>query len=323
MSHGRYTVYQNSLIPLGKYDKCNTPPDTTFIIAAGSAGEIGYSQEQFWAADDCYYLIPNEGVVSKFLFYSLLGHQSQISGSVRHGSVPRLARDVMGNLELRLPEGVIQHKITDALTSIDIQISAIQKLLSKYESIKKATVKKLMTPKDGWKQYKLEDIFEIQIGGDLDIEHYSANKTATHCYEIVSNSLTNRGLYGYTSLPLYSADSITVTGRGNVGHAEYRKEAFDAIIRIVVLTPKESNVCSKFISELINSTCPFQIESTGVPQLTAPQIASTKIIIPTVCEQKQAVETLDALDNITDRLMIQLAKVHKVKSSMLQYFFGD
>ena len=234
-----------------------------------------------------------------------------------------LSKASLAETVIQYPSKEEQCQIVSALESVQKQILSLQLLLSKYESIKKATVKKLMTPKEGWNKYKIEDLFDIQVGGDLNLEHYSPNKTTTYCYEIVSNSLTNRGVYGYTSLPHYSADSITVTGRGNVGHAEYRKETFDAIIRIVILTPKDSNVCSRFISELINSTCPFQVESTGVPQLTAPQIASTEIHIPAVCEQKQAVETLDALENVIDMLMIQLAKVHKVKSSMLQYFFGD
>lgn len=45
---GLYSVYQNSMTPLGYYDKYNTEPQTTFIIAAGSAGEIGFSSDPFW-----------------------------------------------------------------------------------------------------------------------------------------------------------------------------------------------------------------------------------------------------------------------------------
>ena len=67
LSQGHYLVYQNSLIPLGLYDKCNTPANTTFVIAAGSAGEIGYCENPFWAADDCFFLSPNKNVISKFL----------------------------------------------------------------------------------------------------------------------------------------------------------------------------------------------------------------------------------------------------------------
>ena len=54
-SIGEYAVYQNSLTPLGYYEKYNVNADTTFVIVAGAAGEIGYSTVDFWAADDCFY----------------------------------------------------------------------------------------------------------------------------------------------------------------------------------------------------------------------------------------------------------------------------
>ena len=39
-SIGSYPVYQNSLTPMGYYDKYNCSANTTFIIGAGSAGEM-------------------------------------------------------------------------------------------------------------------------------------------------------------------------------------------------------------------------------------------------------------------------------------------
>ena len=322
LSQGRYLVYQNSLIPLGHYDKCNTPANTTFVIAAGSAGEIGYCDEPFWAADDCFFLLPNQDVISKFLYYSLAAQQQHISGLVRRGSVPRLARDIVGNLVLTLPDMAEQEKIVRSLTAIDINISTIQSLVAKYEAIKKATVNLLLKPKAGWKRVKLGDVFEVKVGGDLDVPHYSPYKTIDCRYEIVSNSLTNHGHYGYTSLPNFPGDSITVTGRGNVGHAEYRQEPFDAIVRTVILSPNCAQVCSKFVAELINATDTFLIENTGVPQLTAPQIASTSITLPPLDEQKRIVEILDSLDGTISGLRSQLAKAQDIKRGMMAYFFG-
>ena len=322
LSQGRYLVYQNSLIPLGHYDKCNAPANTTFVIAAGSAGEIGYCDEPFWAADDCFVLLPNENVVSKFLYYSLATQHQHISGLVRRGSVPRLARDIVGNLVLRLPDMAEQDKIIGALTSIDTHISAIESLIAKYEAIKKATVNLLLKPKEDWKQVKLGVVFDLKVGGDLDLSHYSPYKTNDCRYEIVSNSLANHGHYGYTSLPKFPSDSITVTGRGNVGHAEYRQEPFGAIVRIVILSPKCNHVCAKFVAELINGSESFQIESTGVPQLTAPQIASTAIALPSIDEQKRIIAILDSIDGTISGLKSKLAKTQDIKQGMMSHFFG-
>ena len=74
---------------------------------------------------------------------------------MRRGSVPRLARDIVGNLVLRLPDMAEQDKIIGALTSIDTHISAIESLIAKYEAIKKATVNLLLKPKAGWRRITL------------------------------------------------------------------------------------------------------------------------------------------------------------------------
>ena len=215
-----------------------------------------------------------------------------------------------------------QNEISNAIDSIDTHIAALQSLIAKYEAIKKATVNLLLKPKAGWKRVKLGDVFEVKVGGDLDVPHYSPYKTIDCRYEIVSNSLTNHGHYGYTSLPNFPGDSITVTGRGNVGHAEYRQEPFDAIVRTVILSPNCAQVCSKFVAELINATDTFLIENTGVPQLTAPQIASTSITLPPLDEQKRIVEILDSLDGTISGLRSQLAKAQDIKRGMMAYFFG-
>jgi type I restriction enzyme S subunit len=89
---GKYAVFQNCMIPLGYYHESNVEADTTFIISAGSAGEIGYSNVDFWAADDVYYFATPANIKNKYLYYFLLTQQSIITGQVRRSSVPRLSK---------------------------------------------------------------------------------------------------------------------------------------------------------------------------------------------------------------------------------------
>ncbi|HAO3274777.1 TPA: restriction endonuclease subunit S, partial [Escherichia coli] len=49
-TRGKYAVYQNSMTPLGYYHEYNVAAQSSFIICAGAAGEIGYSENEFWAA---------------------------------------------------------------------------------------------------------------------------------------------------------------------------------------------------------------------------------------------------------------------------------
>ena len=69
---GNYAVFQNSMTPLGYYHESNVQSDTAFVIAAGAAGEIGYSDYEFWAADDIYFCLPSNKVRQKYLYHFLL-----------------------------------------------------------------------------------------------------------------------------------------------------------------------------------------------------------------------------------------------------------
>lgn len=167
-------------------------------------------------------------------------------------------------------------------------------------------------------KYKIKDIFELSAGGDVDREHFSVYKTNECCYPIYSNSLENSGLYGYTSNPKYKADSVTITGRGSVGHAEYRADKFDAIIRLLVLEPKDNNVCAQFVADYINNCVDFPLESTGVPQLTAPQIMNIELELPQYDEQKNIAALLSDINNLIDTLVKQIQKKKAIKQGAMQ-----
>lgn len=115
-----YPVYQNSLTPMGYYDKFNFSAETAFIIGAGSAGEIGYSNTDFWAADDCYCLICNENLNSRYLYHCLLNNSGYITSKVRKASIPRLSRGVIESLQIPLPALPVQREIVRILDSFTL-----------------------------------------------------------------------------------------------------------------------------------------------------------------------------------------------------------
>ena len=66
----------------------NCETGTTFLIAAGAAGEVGFSSVDFWAADDCYYFDKNEFLDSRYLYHMLLSKQHYLFSKVRKASIP-------------------------------------------------------------------------------------------------------------------------------------------------------------------------------------------------------------------------------------------
>jgi type I restriction enzyme S subunit len=131
---GSYAVYQNSMKPLGYYHESNAQAGATFVIVAGAAGEIGFSDVAFWAADDVYFFPESNTVHNKYLYHFLLTKQHEISSQVRRASIPRLSIAAVEKLEIPIPcpdnpkkSLEIQAEIVrilDAFTSLTAELTA-------------------------------------------------------------------------------------------------------------------------------------------------------------------------------------------------------
>ena len=122
-----YPVYQNSLTPLGFHSKYNYSAETTFIIVAGAAGEIGYSNVDFWAADDCFAIVCPKNILNRYIYHVLMNHQRNIKGHVRKASIPRLPRAAIDSLIIPVPPLEVQEEIVrilDTFTTLEAELEA-------------------------------------------------------------------------------------------------------------------------------------------------------------------------------------------------------
>ena len=176
----------------------------------------------------------------------------------------------------------------------------------------------MVTYPEDWKEEKIGVIFDVLAGGDVKKEFFSRIHTSVHKYEVYSNCIENRGLYGYTSKAIYPENSLTVTARGTIGKAYYRKDDYDAIIRLLVLIPKSSEIKPKFYEYFINSQVQFDKENTGVPQLTVPKIKEKEVPTFTGIEQERIIETLEYFDLHIDNLTELMEKKRNIRDGALE-----
>ncbi|RDH42136.1 restriction endonuclease subunit S [Zooshikella ganghwensis] len=236
-----------------------------------------------------------------------------------------------------------QTAIANALSDVDALISKLEKLIAKKQAIKTATMQQLLTgrtrlpqfalhedgSKKGYKQSELGEIpedweifrfdqnFTIYAGGDVPKDSLSKLRTNECPYPIFANAIQKKGLYGYTGYKRSKPDSITITARGYLGHAEYRDEPFFPIVRLLVLEPTGA-LSSRYSSYAINERIEFPIESTGVPQLTAPQVGKLFIAAPSKKEQTAIATILSDMDKEIQALEQRLAKTRQIKQGMMQ-----
>ena len=164
-------------------------------------------------------------------------------------------------------------------------------------------------------------MFEIKAGGDIDNKKLSKNKNEQYKYPVYANALQNNGLYGYSDIYKISGETITVTGRGDVGHAIARKENYYPIVRLLILKPIVKQDVD-FWANAINNTRIF-VESTGVPQLTAPQLAKIKIYYPSLPEQEKIAAFLTLIDKKIEKQKELVELLKKYKRGLLSQVFSQ
>ena len=116
---GSYPVYQNSLLPLGFFNEYNCRVGSVFMISAGAAGNIGFSNVDFWAADDCWIFDCSQNLSERFLYYALKNQQNTINSGVRRSSIPRLSRSFIENIKIPLPSLEKQKQIVSILDKFE------------------------------------------------------------------------------------------------------------------------------------------------------------------------------------------------------------
>lgn len=168
-----------------------------------------------------------------------------------------------------------------------------------------------------WSTTSLGKMYLISAGGDFDPSRSKDYQDAHFPYPIYSNGLTNSGLYGFCSYADHNANSITITARGVLGSANFRDHPFTAIGRVIVLEPKHEQD-GRYFAAYINERVKFAVESTGVPQLTVPQIAKYLVPIPPVKEQRAIANALSNADALVDSLDDLIAKRRDLKQAAMQ-----
>ena len=165
-----------------------------------------------------------------------------------------------------------------------------------------------------WTENRIADIVKISAGGDVDKERLKEIGK----YPVIANALTNKGIVGFYDDYKVKAPAVTVTGRGDVGYAVARHENFTPVVRL--LTLQSENIDVDYLENQINSMRILN-ESTGVPQLTAPQLGNYKVYHPEIEEQSAIGTLFRTLDDLLASYKDNLANYQSLKATMLSKMF--
>ena len=349
----------NAMIPNGKYRFYTCAKDYYYIdnyafddealLISGNGEYVGYIHyyKGKFNAYQRVYVLTGFKIDVRYLENFLNRYlPSRINKEVSQNNIPYIRLSTLSKMEINYPESPTeQASIANILSKVDEAIESVKKSIEAAEKLKKSLMQNLLTGRMkpdgtlrtedefyedekfgkvpiGWEVKKLGNLFHIKAGGDLQENFYSPIYDEQHKCPIFSNTIENSGLYGYTSNPRFiSKESLTIVGRGvGVGHVEYRKGNYDAIIRLISLIPKQEDAIDcMYVNYYICQYVHFAIESTGVPQLTCPKVFSTKIIIPkNVFEQSQIAEKIHCIDIDIKIKQNQIITLERLKKSLMQ-----
>ena len=311
--------------------------DVLFTTSSETPDEVGMSSvwlenaENTYLNSFCFGYRPTTEYNPYYLAYMLRSSsmRKKITFLAQGISRYNISKNKMMDIEMPIPSIDEQKQIGEYFRNLDNLITLHQRKYDKLTNVKKSMLEK-MFPKNGsnvpeirfkgfteaWEQRKLGDIASDMVaGGDIDKDLILAEGQ----YPVIANALTGDGIVGYYDKEYrVNAPAVTVTGRGDVGHAKARLVNFTPVVRLLSVK-SEHDVF--FLENAIN-TLKIVIESTGVPQLTVPQLAKYEVAFPRQLDEEEHIGVFfKQLDNLITLHQRELEKLKNIKKSCLENMF--
>lgn len=346
---GDIPVFQNSLKPLGYYKLSNFKGFTSFVIGAGAAGEIGFSEKPFWAADDCFVIISNY-LNDKYIFYCLQNNQLHLKRQVRKASIPRLSRVSIEKFMIPIPPIEVQEEIVRILDSFSDYAAELQAELQARKQQYEYYRNLLLTfnpsaygcgtddeQKDGvttwgghnykiqWK--KLGEIGNICMCKRI-LKHQTNTKSGIPFYKIgtfgkVADSYISEDLFmeykKKYSFP--QKGEILISASGTIGRAVIYdgEDAYFQDSNIVWINNDESMVLNKYLYYFYQIV-DWNVEGGTIKRLYNTNLSNTPIPIPPLELQEKIVAILDRFETLVNDLTNGLpAEIAAVKDQYEYY----
>lgn len=317
--------------------KISPKKDDIFIVKSGATtGNVGIvnTDEIFDIWSPLALIRCNKTLaIQKYIYFYLLStlFKSQVEFNWSFGTQQNIGMGVIERIKVILPPVSEQQKIVEVLDKKTAQLDKAKALLEEqiqklkdyrasliYETVTKG-LDKTVPMKDsgidwigqvpqGWGVSRLKYYFDIYAGGDIDERNTVEEYSESHPYPILSNSLENEGVLGYTNKYRFKKNCVTVTGRGDVGKAVYRNINFYPVVRLLVCVPK-SQVDCRFVTYWINSAI-IEKNQTAVSQLTIQMLGELLFVNVPFLVQKNIADFLD-------KKTVQIDKLIQIKNQQI------
>ena len=231
-----------------------------------------------------------------------------------------------------------QYEIASALCSFDALIAALQSLISKYEAIKKATVKLLLKPRESCATVKLGDVADIFRGGSpRPIQDYITEDVNGINWIKIGDVATNAKFIEHTEERIkpsgvamsrqVKAGDFLLSNSMSFGRPYILK--IDGCIHDgwLAIQNYETTFDVDYLYYLLGSEFVFaqyleNAAGSSVKNLNKEIVSNIILPLIPLNEQRKIAVQISAIDNVLNDCRAQLAKAQSLKQGMMSYFFG-
>ncbi|HCD5410221.1 TPA: restriction endonuclease subunit S [Klebsiella oxytoca] len=340
----------------GWHDNAIVSPPGVVTGRYGTIGEVFFIDRPFWPLNTTLYVREFNGI-TPFYAYFLLKTVDFQSHSGKSG-VPGVNRNDVHQENILLPPIKEQIAITTTLSNIDELISALERLLSKKQAIKTATMQQLLTGKTrlpqfamwedgttkGYKKSELGDIpedWEISKIGELshvDPENIPSSTSPTYEFDYISLEQIDRGVLLETTRLFFSDapsrarrllrcnDVMVSTVRPNLkSHYLVAHEVSDlicstgfSVIRCDMDQLHPNFLYQHLFAASINEQIDMLISGSNYPAINSDNVKGLMVPICSVPEQTAIATILSDMDKDIQTLQQRLDKTRQLKQGMMQ-----
>ncbi|MGI8468832.1 MAG: restriction endonuclease subunit S, partial [Pyrinomonadaceae bacterium] len=316
-----------SEIGLAKSSAKLFPPDTLLIALYGAtAGRTAILKTEAATNQAVCAIFPkNNSFDSEFLQYQLIFQRPKILGARSGGAQPNISQRVLGNLEITLPPLPEQKAIAKVLRSVqeakearagELRLERERKnALMDYlftrgargESLKQTEIGEMP---ESWEVARLGEMITLQRGKDLPIQ----DRVKGDIPIVGSN-----GIVGFHNQTANMPIPCVATGRsGSIGLITYVDKPYWALNTALYVSDYKANHPLFIYYWLHLFDFKRYAEGASVPTLNRNKVHPVKFRLPTIEEQKEIAEVLQACDEKISALENETSLLDEFFKAMLE-----
>ena len=313
---GIYPVINSGREPLGFINEWNTENDPIGITTRGAGvGSITWQEGKYFRGNLNYSVtIKSEYELNvRFLYHILLHFQKEIHNLCSFTGIPALNASELKKLEIPIPPLPVQTeivKILDALTALTSELTLRRKQYEYYRE-KLLSFDSLEQLNSGGGKKKLIDVCINIFSGK------NKERNDSGLYPIYGST----GIIGKTNKKEFSNEQILVARVGaNAGYVHIAKGEYDVSDNTLIVQNNE-NIDLKFLYHtLVNMKLNQYAKGAGQPLITAGQLKSMEINVPSLEEQQCIVSILDKFETLTNSITEGLPLAIEQSQKRYEYY---